>query len=137
MAEETTGRNLIGSVLQTYRMKAGYTQKQIGFMTNKAPQTIASWESGKSQPDIQTFIAICYIYGIIDIFKTFENDKFIINENLALNEGKKDYDYHTPGLTDNERNLLVKYRKLDDKSQKLVDDILSSFVNNLDEKTEE
>ncbi|MEG0900125.1 MAG: helix-turn-helix transcriptional regulator [Oscillospiraceae bacterium] len=138
MSEQQDERNEIGEILQKYRMKAGYTQKQIGLMTKKASQTVASWESGKAQPDIQTFITLCYIYGIVDIFKTFGNKNFLKFKDEQTNLFEKDEQYivETPGLTENEHNLVVNYRKLDEKSKRLVNGIVLSIVADTDENND-
>ncbi|MEF9984261.1 MAG: helix-turn-helix domain-containing protein [Oscillospiraceae bacterium] len=134
VSEQQDSKNEIGSILQSYRMKARYTQKQIGLMTGKAPQTVASWESGKAQPDIQTFITLCYIYGIVDIFKTFGNKNFLQfeDEQTTLLEVNEMYNYKNPGLTENEQDLVVNYRKLNEKSQKLVNNIVLSIIADSD-----
>lgn len=47
-------------------------EKEYGIKA--AVKTIYGWESGKVQPQIKTFIALCKIYKIHDIYDLFDND---------------------------------------------------------------
>lgn len=55
----------IGAALQRKRRIKGLTQQQVAdFLGLKNKSTYASWETGKSQPDILTFLALCTLFGV-------------------------------------------------------------------------
>ena len=45
------------------RIEANLTQKEVGEIVNKKPTTVASWEQGKSLPDIDTLYYLAKYYG--------------------------------------------------------------------------
>lgn len=53
----------IGQVIKESRLSAGLTQKQVAEFLNRPQQTIASWETGKSQPDANTLFVLFQILG--------------------------------------------------------------------------
>lgn len=53
----------IGQVIKESRLSAGLTQKQVAEALARPQQTIASWESGKSQPDANTLFVLFQILG--------------------------------------------------------------------------
>ena len=124
--------NFIGAILKQSRIAAGYTQKEIGRITGKAPQTVASWESGKSQPDISTLIIICYRYGITDPIKTFSNF-FDKEKNKAyppdlLESAAFKFGYKNIGLTDEEKLLLINFRKLDSEKRAIINNFITKVL---------
>lgn len=95
----------IAKVLKQLRTSAGLTQKEAAERLGKKQQTIASWESGQSQPDANTLFVICSLYGTsVDEAFGFKKDGTTI--------GKKDID------------LIEKYHSLDDCGRQHVDIIL-------------
>lgn len=95
----------IAKVLKRLRTSAGLTQKEAAERLGKKQQTIASWESGQSQPDANTLFIICSLYGTsVDEAFGFKKDGTTI--------GKKDID------------LIEKYHSLDDSGRQHVDIIL-------------
>lgn len=130
--------NFIGAILKQHRIAAGYTQKEIGRITGKAPQTVASWESGKSQPDITTLIVLCYKYGITDFFKTFydEEQKKSYPQDL-LESAAFEFNYRNVGITDEERLLLINFRKLDAEKRALVNNFITKVLIEAPEEDKE
>lgn len=64
----------IAFTLKDLRKKSGYNQKQVAKMVGKgAAQTVSSWESAKSQPDVDTFLKLCELYKVDDILAIFRN----------------------------------------------------------------
>jgi transcriptional regulator with XRE-family HTH domain len=67
----------IAKTLRIYRQKANLTGTEVikklkarGIeFTDKA---IYNWETGRSQPDCDTFLSLCDIYGIDNIMSAFE-----------------------------------------------------------------
>ena len=55
----------IGAALQRKRKISGLTQQQVAdFLGLKNKSTYASWEIGKSQPDILTFLLLCVLFRV-------------------------------------------------------------------------
>ena len=67
----------IGQIIKASRLSAGLTQKQVAEFLNRPQQTIASWETGKSQPDANTLFVLFQILGrsIDDAFGFSDNTK--------------------------------------------------------------
>jgi transcriptional regulator with XRE-family HTH domain len=57
-------RSEIAKKLKLYREKAGFTQAAVAQIINRKQQTVASWETGQGQPDMDTYFALCDLYGI-------------------------------------------------------------------------
>ena len=55
---ETIRKNLIQC-----RLEANLTQKQVGEIVCKKPTTVATWEQGKTMPDIETLYTLTKYYG--------------------------------------------------------------------------
>ena len=70
-----------------------------------SPKTVYGWESGARQPDADTFIILCAIYGV----KSFSE----------INGDEED-----DTVSSNELKHIEKYRGLDDHGKDLVDTIL-------------
>lgn len=63
---------IFGKTLRELRKKKGYTQQQAADMLNlKNKSTLGSWEIGRSEPDGYTFLKLCRIYEVEDIYKAF------------------------------------------------------------------
>ena len=56
--------NIIGHNIRKLRIRYGDTQKTLGDALGYGPTTIANYESGYRQPDIQTAKAIAARYGV-------------------------------------------------------------------------
>ena len=67
----------ISKILKTIRQNAGLTQAQLAKMVGKKQQTIASWETGQSQPDADTLFLICDIcdISIDEVFRSYKKQK--------------------------------------------------------------
>lgn len=52
----------IAAVLKKIRLDAGMTQREAAAKINRKQQTLASWETGQSQPDANTLFVLCSIY---------------------------------------------------------------------------
>lgn len=50
--------------LKQARMETGYTQRQVANMLNMKHGTIASYETGRTQPDIETLGKLADFYEI-------------------------------------------------------------------------
>lgn len=56
--------NIIGQNIRKLRVRHGDTQKALGDALGYGPTTIANYESGYRQPDMQTAKAIAARYGV-------------------------------------------------------------------------
>ena len=57
--------SVIGQVLRNLRKNARFTQQEVANQLGlKNKSTLASWECGKAEPDISTFLSLCLLYGI-------------------------------------------------------------------------
>ena len=61
-------RQDIGNQLRKLREQTGLTQKQVSEILHRNQQSVNHWESGYSQPNIETLICLLEIYGIDSIF---------------------------------------------------------------------
>ncbi|MDR2515638.1 MAG: helix-turn-helix domain-containing protein [Christensenellaceae bacterium] len=60
----------ISATIRVHRMRAGFTQQQVAeYMGVKQP-TIASWERGQSQPDVNALVKLFKFFGssIVEAF---------------------------------------------------------------------
>lgn len=108
----------IAKVLKQLRTSSGMTQKEAAERLGKKQQTIASWESGQSQPDANTLFIICSLYGTsVDEAFGFKNDRISIKRS--------------------DLEFLEKYHSLDPFGQESVNLILDRELSRkslLDEK---
>ena len=114
-------------ILKAERMKKGLSQLAFAKILGISQQTIGSWETGRTSPDLETLIKIAsffnvstdYLLGVTDV-PTKNN----VQSNLIK-------------LSDEELQLIKKYRELPLKAQKKIKfniDIEQDDVINL-EKT--
>lgn len=99
----------IANKLRALREKNGYTQKDIGRITGKAHTTVASWESAKSQPDVDTLLSLCMLYGVDDVLLEF------------------DYKETPAEVTREEKDLLTVYRRLSPRSRGITRELVGGL----------
>ncbi len=59
----------LGKLLKEQRNKSRLTQQEAADKLNlKNKSTLASWEGGKAEPDITTFLQLCCYYGISEAY---------------------------------------------------------------------
>ena len=96
-------RQQIAEVLKLSRVAADLTQAQVAELIGKKQQTVASWETGQSQPDIDTLFTLCYLYG------TTVNEAFgFVRKDESIQE----------------EEMIKKYRALDRHGKEIVDAVL-------------
>lgn len=66
----------ISALLAEYRRNAGYTQGAVAEKLGIARTTVNSWEHSMSEPDIVTFLELCRIYGIENVFTAFSGEDY-------------------------------------------------------------
>lgn len=64
-------KNDIGRTIKRLRLDKGITQRDLAVLLETTQQTVARWETGEAQPDLDTFFHICDIFHVSDILKTF------------------------------------------------------------------
>jgi transcriptional regulator with XRE-family HTH domain len=99
----------IAKNLRSYRQKANLTGTEViaKLKSNGIVFTVKAlynWETGRSQPDCDTFMALCDIYGIENILSAFAYEK-------------EDRTTHPRTYKD---ELLDKINQLDEYSGKIV-----------------
>ena len=91
MARNMT-REEIAKIIQDARVNAGLTQQQAAEAIGRKRQTLASWETGQSQPDANTLFVLCDLYGAD------------INEAFGFTTKKVDLNKHEQALVEAYRN---------------------------------
>lgn len=91
----------ISKVLKYYRKQNKLSVANVSDLLKDnnlsvAPKTIYGWESGQTQPDADTLLLLCKIYGIENILKTFGYENGKTNPII---------------LTEFEENLIMRYRE--------------------------
>lgn len=100
--------------LKSARVKAGLTQTEVATLIGRPQQTIGGWETGRSQPDINTLEQLLLIYGCPP------NSFFdYTNKNVS------------PVFSSEEQEHIKKYRALDEHGKKMVDFILTEESNRM------
>ena len=97
-------------ILKAERMKKGLSQLAFAKILGISQRTIGSWETGRTSPDLETLIKIAsffnvstdYLLGVTDV--TTKNN---VQSNLIK-------------LSDEELQLIKKYRELPLKAQKKI-----------------
>ena len=61
----------IAANIYEYRLKCGYTQKELANMLGVSVQTISKWERGDGMPDLKTLCKMAELFSVsIDFFVT-------------------------------------------------------------------
>lgn len=76
----------IANVLKSLRINTGLTQAQAAEKIGRKQQTLASWETGQSQPDANTLFLLCKLYNasIDESFGFNTKRRTITNKESAL-----------------------------------------------------
>ena len=98
-----------GNTLRTLRKAKGYTQQQAADLLGlKNKSTLASWEVGKSEPDGYTFLKLCKLYGVSDIYSAFDE---------------------IPPAAQTTNNILESYALLRDDYKKMIDNMIFQLLD--------
>lgn len=54
----------IGQLLKEARKNCGMTQVEVAQMLDVSDGTVSNWEKAAAEPDIDTFVEVCKIYGV-------------------------------------------------------------------------
>jgi len=94
-------KQLIANKLKDARIASGLTQKEVALSIGRPQQTIAAWETARSQPDADT------LYSLLVLYNVSPNTFF-------------GYDVMSMDVSTEERELIFTYRKLDDFAKQLL-----------------
>lgn len=108
----------IAKVLKEYRKKTGLSATEVVnrlslYDRTVSPKTLYGWESGHSQPDADSLLLLCNIYGINDIMRAFGYRTPEINETITT--------------TPEKAKLLDKLERLNEDNCKLI----SAYIDGL------
>lgn len=111
-------KQIFANKLKNARIESGYTQKEVANIINRPQQTIAAWEVGRSQPDINTLGDLLRLYKIsannFFDFKNFKDDS----------------------ISSLEMQRIKKYRALDTHGKDIVDTVLEKEYERVQEQEE-
>ena len=85
----------------------------VGALIGKCGKTVNAWENGRGQPDVDTLLLLCDIYGVEDIGLTFDEKRKSETGQFLL--------------TAKEKNLVASYRNEQDM-QNAVDKLLKNCI---------
>lgn len=94
--------------LKKLREKTGTTQRQLAEAIGVSQQSVNKYENHNIEPDIETLVRIA--------------DYFAVSVDTVIGHAEDDGE-----LTENERLLLQKYRRLTPKRRAAVDALLDCF----------
>lgn len=129
-------RSTIQHNISVYRKQAGLTQGELAEKLHVKKTSLASWEQGKSMPDIDTLFALCDILQVniatISGFQPPEkqhhlgdgvenamSELFKAVDSVAEYSAKVGHEL-TPSLSDDEKQLIDDYRSLNEQGQEYI-----------------
>lgn len=97
---------LLVSRLRSARTNKNMKQQDVADILGIKPNTLSNWEKGRTEPDIDTFVRLCDIYGI--------DCASLLEDVYAFKRIKSE-------ISLSEYELIKKYRALDAHGKKMVD----------------
>ena len=113
--EDKSIRIFLGCKLREYRKKNNLTIYEVGAKIGKNGTTVSSWETGRTQPDADTLLTLCDLYGIASIAELYGRIEPINN---------------TSKLSDNELHIISNLRKLNDAGKIKVSNYIADLIGN-------
>ena len=95
-------------LLKDARSSRGLRQQDVADMVGVKNNTLSDWERGRTEPDIDTFVRLCGIYGISCVDT--------LNKAYKINETSD----NTTVTDTNEQELLTTYRELNTDNQAYI-----------------
>ena len=95
--------------LRQLRKEKNLTTIDVGKIIGKSDRTISAWENGRGQPDADTLLELCKIYGISSISE-------LVGENATV-------------LSDDEMQLIAAYRNISTQGKKYLWETLEMVKN--------
>ncbi len=93
----------IAAILKNLRKMSGLTQQQLADLMGKSQQVIGHWETGYSQPDISTLLALFELYD-----KSID-EAFLNTESVSID---KDYQRFKKDVTKQLRLMRLEIERL-------------------------
>ncbi|MBR1708775.1 MAG: LexA family transcriptional regulator [Clostridia bacterium] len=115
-SRDTRDKIMMGNQIRKYRKEAKLSQIDVAEKLSVTRNTVINWESGKYRPDPSLFPALCELLNIT------------LTDLLGVAPGPKD------DFSVHEQEIIRHYRQISPFSQKLVDRMIASI---LDEETKE
>ena len=115
-------REYIASTLKRLREATGLKADDVGALIGKSGKTVNAWENGRGQPDAEILIKLCNIYKVDNLLAEFDDEDIIDKQQ---------------NFSDDELNIIKKYRALDPYGQKAVSSILDIEYARVQEPPEE
>lgn len=104
--------------LKFLRTKRGISQQQLGEIIGFSQQSIHKYETQLIEPDIRTLVKLA------DYFETSVD--FLIGHNKP--EKPCEDEQHSLSLTEDETELIKKYRSLSSDEQKSIDLVIKNYI---------
>ncbi len=100
-----------------FRKKANLTQKELASRIGVAPTNLASWEQGKSTPDIDTLFSLCSALqvNILNMYGLSDESKQAIQSINKL------------VLSSDEEKLVEDYRSFNDEGKEKIRDYITDL----------
>lgn len=117
---------MLADNLKALREKYNITQKQVADQLNIDRSTYSYYETGKSCPTLDTLIRLSRIFNtstdaLLDVGAVFHEKSKTLNSGPGIDV-----------LTNNEKNLILKYRLLSAEQRKAVDNFVAEQQNKSD-----
>lgn len=111
---------MISTRLKSLREDADLSQKELAKLLGVSPSTIGMYESKKRTPDSEMLTRICDFFNItVD---------YLIGRSNIKNPKCSTYNKEEP-ITDEEKNILNLYKKLNDKDKAKVEGIMENKIS--------
>ena len=114
MKEQEIRKQLAGK-LREFRLRAGFTAKEVGEKIGKSDKTVSGWEHGRGQPDADMLFLLCEIYKIKSIAEFYSEEQ----DESAM-----------PSLSADEQELVSLYRTLNVETKGVVLATIRGFAGN-------
>lgn len=128
---------MIGERLRYLRMANRLTQREVADILKIHRTTYAYYETGRSNPDLETLTAISRIFGVsIDFLVTGthnEKRKVVMDNPSKYDAG--DYPEYLSSLTSDEKRLVMMYRVLSEKQQ-IIDILTEKYIEEISKSDE-
>lgn len=108
--------------LKDLRTAANLTQKQLAEKCNVAQSCIALLEKGRSEANVTTLIALSKAFGVSIDYLVGLEDEFGNKISSVANK-------QTTFVSSEERELLSKFRKLNNNKKELIKQTINIFLN--------
>lgn len=128
---------MIGERLRYLRMANRLTQREVADILKIHRTTYAYYETGRSNPDLETLSALSRIFGVsIDFLVTGTNNekrKVVMDNPSQYDAG--DYPEYLSALTPDEKRLVMMYRVLSEKQQ-IIDILTKKYIEEISKSAE-